>query len=153
MSDFDDREFKKRLTTLQKQIMPTLQEKALAVAGMQLLRDAVMVAPTVPLQEGWLRGSGSVHVKGKFKSESPAGKKGKANKGPTGMNNKDTAVVGFNTPYAAYLHEGIRRAGTHRVESWSEASSGSKYLESKMTMFKNQYRRLMADTIKKGKSA
>ena len=150
MIEFDDREFQERMKKIAYEQFPARMEKALGVAAMALLRDCLMVAPTVPLQEGggWLRGSGSVHVNGVFKEESPEGQRGFANKGKTGVESKNTAVVGFNTPYASYLHEGQRKDGTRKVVNWSEPSSGSKFMESKMSMFSKQYGKLMAETIK-----
>ncbi len=82
--------------------------KGLAEAGMQLMNDAVMEEPTVPLKEGVLRASGSVHVDGKLIGTSEAlGKDGT----PADEVDEPTvagglrAVVGFSTPYAARLHE------------------------------------------------
>lgn len=150
MKTFDDSDFKKKMNELQKQVMPQRMVKALHAAGMALWRDAINVFPTVPLREGWLRGSGSVHVNGKMVFESNEGKPGLANKGDTGMVDDDVVVVGFNAPYSAVMHEGQRQSGTHKVQNWSEPSSGPKFLESKLAMFGKQYQKLMAKVIREG---
>lgn len=37
-------------------------------------------------------------------------------------------IVGYNTVYAAYQHEGVRRDGTHPISHWQGGRKG-KYLE------------------------
>lgn len=137
----DYREFDDRLKKLVEQSAPKAIEQGLGKAGGQWLNDAVMKRPTVPLKEGTLRGSGSVHVNGKFVMESPHGKKGKANTGPTLKGKLDFVQVGFNTPYAARLHEGINM-------NFSERGSGPKFLEQKMKERKKLYLRIIANSLK-----
>lgn len=48
------------------------------------------------------------------------------------MPNVVEAVVVFNTPYAAYQHEGVRRDGTHRIRRWATPGAGIKFLEKKL---------------------
>jgi hypothetical protein len=60
-----------------------------------------------------------------------------------------TAKVGFNTPYAAYLHEGMRKDGSHVVKNWSEQGSGAKFLETKLIMFRDRYGRIMVEVIER----
>ncbi|MCX5657850.1 MAG: hypothetical protein NTZ48_06475, partial [Candidatus Omnitrophica bacterium] len=122
-----------------------LAEKGMGRAGLQLQNDAVMQRPTVPIKEGTLRGSGSVFVQNKLVGISSFGKPGKANTEhsesiPRGA---IVAVVGFNTPYAAKLHEGVDF-------KFSEPSSGPKYLESKLIANKEIYMEIVANTIKEG---
>ncbi len=107
-------------------------------AGMQWLDDAVNQTPTVPLKEGTLRGSGSVHVNGKF-AGTLSGEDGTPN---TGTSPKPEAllVVGFNTPYAAALHEGVTYV-------FREPGSGAKYLSSKKTRNERQYIQIIANTL------
>jgi len=141
--DFSD--FAKKSKILLDKILPEVAEKAMATAGMQLLNDAVMEVPTVPIKEGFLRGSGSVHVQNKLVYVSPYGKPGKAattidlpiKKGQI------TATAAFNTSYCARLHESI---GFH----FSEPSSGPKFLESKLIRNKERYFTIIANVIKKG---
>jgi hypothetical protein len=138
--EFNDKDFQNNIKRFIHEVLPSRIEKALAVGAMALHRDCIMVAPTVPFKEGWLRGSGSIHVNGAFYHESQEGKQGFANKDPEGQ--KGEAIVGFNTPYAARMHEGVDY-------NFSETGSGAKYLESKLSMFGNQYVKLMAEELKK----
>jgi len=142
---FDMSDFLKKTKELSRKIIPELAERGIATAGMQLLNDAIMEQPTVPIKEGWLRGSGSVFVQNKLCYVSPFGK--------PEMSAKDCAesigpgqivgVVGFNVPYAARLHEGI---DFH----FTEPSSGPKFLESKLLRNKDRYMKIIANTIKEG---
>lgn len=142
----DCSDFLKKFPEVIKKISGELAEKGMAQAGMQLLNDCVMEVPTVPIKEGFLRGSGSVHVQNKLIMTSPYGKPGMAATiiDDSAEPGQIVATVGFNTPYAARVHEGI---GMH----FTEPSSGAKYLESKMMRNKNRYFQIIADTIKKGK--
>ncbi len=139
--DFSD--FEKGLRRIVKETIPSVVEKGMAQAGMQLLHDCIMESPTVPLREGWLRGSGCVHVQNKLIAKSDQGKPGFAEEpisetiGP----DKIVARVSFNTPYAARLHEGIGF-------KFREPSAGPKFLESKLLRNHNKYFRIIADVIK-----
>jgi hypothetical protein len=53
------------------------------------------------------------------------------------------AVVGFNTPYAAHLHE-------HPEYNFKEEGAGGKYIESKINTFKEDYVAVVAESIKEG---
>ncbi len=52
------------------------------------------------------------------------------------------AIVGYNTEYAAYQHEGIRADGTHPIRHWQGGRKG-KYLEDpirhNLDVFKNYF--------------
>lgn len=140
----DTSEFDKGLMEAAKEMRGATQ-KGLGQAGMQCLNDCLNVSPTVPLDEGTLRGSGTVHVgqkliKGDAKFSPPLN-----SLDPSGL----VATISFNTPYAAYQHEGIRQDGTHKVRRWSEPGSGPKYLEAKLSMFRSQYLRIVAMAIEK----
>jgi len=138
-------DFNKKFKNIITNKAPALIQRGFAQAGMQLMRDAVMERPTVPIDEGWLRGSGSVFVNGKFVAESPSGKKGKAAKSDNTSKDKngDCAVVGFNAPYAARLHEAERF-------KFREPSAGPKFLESKLIRHRNEYFKIIANIIKRG---
>lgn len=145
---FDSSDFQKKFGIVAKKTIPALVEKGLGRAMLDLMNDCVMEVPTVPLKEGWLRGSASIFVQNKFIADStslPSAKAGKAltvyaeNIAP----HQFIGLIGFNTSYAAKLHESI---GYH----FSEPSSGPKYLESKMITKKNVYMRVIAETIKEG---
>jgi len=116
----------------------------LAQAGMALLRDCVMDEPTVPLKEGTLRGSGSVFVNNELVQTSVGFPGAEAGTPCTDHQERIpqenmVAVVGFNTPYAEYIHEGVRLDGTHKIVNWSEPGSGKKFMESKLLKYGKKY--------------
>lgn len=116
--------------------------RGMGQAGAQLLNDCVNIVPTVPIKEGWLRGSGSVFVDDKLLFVSKDGKPGLANIDSPGKkkNNAIVVVVGFNTPYAHRLHEGVGY-------KFTDPSSGPKFMESKMVSRREIYERIVADEI------
>ena len=142
---FDASDFTKKFKDIVRNAIPERVEIGIGRAALQLLNDNVMEVPTVPIKEGWLRGSGSVFVQNKLIAESTFGKSGKAN-----MDHSESigpreyvGVVGFNTPYAARLHEGI-------TFHFTEPSSGPKYMESKLMRNKARYMEIIANAIKEG---
>lgn len=141
----DFSEFNNKFKQIIKKTVPKLAERGFARAGMQFLNDTIMQRPTVPIREGWLRGSGSIFVQNRLVGVSSHGKKGKANTehSESIKGGEIAAVVGFNTPYAARLHEG-------EGMKFVEPSAGAKFLESKMSKNKNLYMKITANTIKKG---
>ena len=127
---------------------PELTERLWQKAGMQVLNDAVMETPTVPLDEGTLRGSGSVFVNNKLIGTSQ--KKSSGGRPNPAMQNVDlipegavVTVVGFNVPYAARLHEhpeyNFREPGIR-----AGSSSSEKLIENR-----NLYLRIVANTLGK----
>ena len=115
--------------------------KGAAIAGMQWIDDAVNKQPSVPLKEGTLRGSGSVHVKGKYIGGIKGEKDGTPNLGNV-PHPKVLLTVGFNTPYAARQHEGVSF-------NFTEPGSGAKFLSSKKTMYEKQYIKIMLRPVVK----
>ena len=143
---FDFSDFYKKLDIISKKQIPNLVEKGLGKSMLQLLNDCVMEIPTVPLREGWLRGSGSIFVQNKLIATSrnaPSAKSKYANEHHTEAINKYSfiGVIGYNTPYAARVHEGI-------YFHFREPSSGAKYLESKLLRNRELYVEIIANTIK-----
>lgn len=143
---FDTTDFDRKMQRLMARAIPEACEKGMGQAGMQLLNDAVMQAPTVPLDEGTLRGSGSVFVQNRLVQVSPFHR----TKGQPATEYEEliprestVVVVGFNTPYAARLHEGVG------IQNWSEPSSGKKYLESKLANNRDTYMKIAAEGIRK----
>ena len=109
--------------------------EGLGRGGAQLLNDAVQEIPTVPLESGYLRGSGSVFVNGKLVTTSPQGVAG----GSPAISDDDPARgraevicrVGFNTVYAAVQHEGRWETGPLagvEIAHYTEPGSGRYYL-------------------------
>ena len=128
-----------------------------AEAGSLLLREAITQAPGVPLDEGTLRGSGSVHVNGKFvqASENVGGE-------PTPYTrtmqaprpDKVVVTVGFNTAYAAVMHEGGWETGPlagKKIEHYKTAGTGAKFLERPQSDNRDQYMQVIADRIREAK--
>lgn len=151
MITFDTSDFDRKFNQLMKTAIPALVEKGLGRAMLDLMNDCVMEIPTVPLREGFLRGSASIFVQNVLIATGeglPMAKAGKANTSHTeGIElNKYVGVIGFNVPYAAKMHEGI---DFH----FTEPSSGAKYLESKLITKKNHYMQVVANTIKEGGDA
>lgn len=116
----------------------TSAKRGMSRAAMNCLRDCVMDMPSVPLDEGNLRGSGSAFVDNKLIGTSE--QFGGAGATPTPATELTDqlkpgfirGVVGFNTPYAAYQHEGAREDGTHVVKNYSHSGTGAKFLEQKL---------------------
>jgi len=88
-----------------------------------VLADAVNEQPTVPKKTGTLRRSQAI---------------GKAQIGRKGI----SIAFGFNTEYAARLHE------APSSWNWSEPGSGPKYLQSKLEKNMKKYMKKIADEIK-----
>lgn len=139
---FNTDDFDKKTTKLLKQSFPENLERALGVAMLSLMNDCINEVPTVPLKEGWLRGSVSVFVNNKFSGNKDNGKTDYMNKDHNGAIPKDSfvGVIGFNAPYAARLHEGIGF-------KFTEPSSGAKYLESKLLANRERYLRIVAECL------
>lgn len=145
---FDSSDFDKKFKHIIETAIPSLIEKGLGVAMLDLMNDANNMVPTVPLKEGTLRGSVSIFVQNKLAATGeglPGAKAGKANTDHTEAigGTEYVGVIGYNVPYAAKQHEGIDFKHT-------EPSSGPKYLESKMLTRKDVYMKDIADTIKAG---
>lgn len=122
-------------------------EQALTQAGLMLLRDSIMEQPTVPLDEGTLRGSGSVFVEGVNTYTSQEYAQG-GNPDPATMHSKEhgqdiiECVVGFNTPYASHLHE-------HPEYNFQEESAGGKYLETPWLANGKLYFQMVANAMRR----
>lgn len=141
----DSKDFDDKMRKLIGSVMPEKIEKGIGVAMLDLLNDCIMEVPTVPLREGWLRGSGSIFVQNKFIRTSEGIGEGKpkfANKNYSSFMPKYVyeGVIGFNAPYAARTHEIPMK--------FVEPSSGNKYLESKLLTKRAVYVGDIADTIK-----
>jgi len=143
---FDTTDFDRKFKRIIRETYPELVRRGLARAMNNLMRDCVMQAPTVPIREGWLRGSASIFVQNKLAGISSFGKPGYAatNLAEVVATGQYVGTIIFNTPYAARVHEGIG------IRHWTEPSSGPKYLEAKLLSNGRLYMREIADTIKAG---
>jgi hypothetical protein len=133
---------KKSLQTLENAYLAELAE-GLAQAGVKLLNDAVMELNTVPKDTGFLRGSGSVFVNGRLRHANSGGNPARTleNAGDETLG-RMVLVVGFNTVYAAVMHEGGWQSGPLagvQIKNYHEAGSGKFYLLSKMVAHQKQY--------------
>jgi len=142
---FDTTDFDTKFKKIVRESYPELVLKGLARAMFNLMRDCVMQAPTVPIREGWLRGSASIFVQNKLAGVSPYGKPGFAetNLAEAIVSGQYVGTIVFNTPYAAKMHEGIGF-------KFREPSAGPKYLEAKLMGNGRIYMQEIADTIKAG---
>ena len=148
-SHMDTSEFDKMFKEIcGRKIPQVLAVEGVGKAAMQCLNDCTMIVPSVPLDEGTLRGSGSVFVNNTIIGTSHhASGKGT----PTRDHNEPlnpteiTGVIGFNTVYAARVHE--------VPMNFKEPGSGNKYLESKLTQLHSQYMAIIAMVIKNGGNA
>jgi len=116
-SEFD-KGFEKYLKKHKTESAAALQKVAAFV-----LADAVNEQPTVPKKTGILRDSQAI-------DKAQIGKKG------------ISIVFGFNTEYAARLHEAPSNW------NWSEPGSGPKYLQSKLEKNMKKYMKKVAEEIK-----
>lgn len=126
-------------------------ERGAGKAASALLNDTIMEMPAVPLEEGTLRGSGSVFVQNELTQTAPntGGTPTPATIGDETLTpDVVTAVVGFNTPYAAYQHEGVRADGTHVVVNYTHSGTGKKFLEKKLFDNENDYVAIVAKEVK-----
>ena len=95
---------------------PTATAQMAGQVAMQVIADSINEPPTVPIDTGNLRSSGTFEVLsgGSWRSVK--------------------VLVGFNTPYAAKVHE----IPMH----FQDPDAGNKYLESKLQRHKEQYVRV-----------
>lgn len=135
------------LTTLSAKADRVIRSRA-GKAGLQLMNDAIMEPPTAPIKQGHLRGSASVLLDGKMIATGasiPAS--GAAGGTPSGDDSSMASpgrvrvVVGFNTAYAAHLHE-------HPEYQFTDPMSGGKYLEKKQVAHAVEYVQYVATGLK-----
>lgn len=146
----DAKEFKRELKRLQVKVTPAGIIFGLGRAGLELMGDAIHKTPSVPLEEGTLRGSGSVFVNNELTKTSrhlagPHGKPTPAISINEMQGKKEhVATIGFNTPYAARLHQ-------HPEYEFNQdlaPGSGGKYLEYKLFAFGRKYFSIIVDGIR-----
>jgi len=96
--------------------------RAAGQVAQQVINDAINIVPTVPLRTGNLRSSGTFEV---F---------------PGGLTWRSVRlVVGFNTPYAAKVHQFPMH--------FREPGAGNYFLSSKLQRFRAQYIRVWGDKV------
>lgn len=127
---FDITEFMKKMTTAEK-FSREAALRGVDLAMNDLLKDSQSLIPTVPMDTGHLRSTGA------SSAQKEAG-------------DSETIVgqVTYNTPYAAYQHEGVRADGSHVVRNYTTPGSGKKYLETPLYTNAPKYAARVAKTIK-----
>lgn len=104
-----------RLNKFFKKIDIKAREKGLMALGLQLLNNTVNGSPREnarpPIMTGRLRGSGSVFVGSKKIGDSLFAGGGSPSQS-SGENNPNVVTIGFNTEYAARMHEHLEPYGT-----------------------------------------
>ena len=131
------RDFDIKFKQVTEKRIPSAAERGLFRTGALIIRDAIMEQPQVPksrgvTKEGGKRGQAPGHLRRSQKIENPKTKHGEI-----------SVEVGFNTDYAATVHE------MPETTQWSTPGTGPKYLESKLIRNKEKYAKSVADAIKK----
>ena len=133
--------------------------EGMGLAGQAFMNDAIMEIPATPLgstatgsvHPGRLRGSASMFVNGMLNKVAPdvgGGPTPAVSLGEKGAAGAITATVAFNTPYAAYQHEGVHKDGSGRIKRWTTPGTNIKFLESKRLRNSQQYFAVAAARIK-----
>lgn len=154
MSGSPDMDFFQGLALMDAKVQESAR-KGVGEASLQWLDDSINQSPRIPHDEGTLQGSGSVFVGNELIAVAPnvGGDPTPAREyGPPGGSDDLVGTVGFNTPYAAYQHEGARMDGTHPVDPGNytrQDGRGPKYMEKPMVQHRNQYFGLVAKKIKR----
>lgn len=144
-------DFEKNFLAIMEGAEKGLKEKGMSEAVQMLMRDSVMEVNKVPLDEGTLAASASCFVGTRFVKDSDEyAEKGK-NAAPTPATsyspqirvNEIVGTVGFNTPYAARLHE-------HPEFEFNGEGRGAKYVESKLSAKNRDYMEVLLDAVVEG---
>lgn len=134
----DFRDFNKKFYKIVRNAIPELGERGLFQGGALLIRDAITETPAVPKSRGISKPKGSRwtgpgHLRRSQKVEKPV------------ITSREISVeVGFNTDYAAYVHEAPSNL------NWSTPGTGPKFLETKLARHKDKYMRKVAEVIEAG---
>jgi hypothetical protein len=141
-------------------IDPKAREKGLIALGLQLINNSVNGSPNesvrAPIRDGRLRGSGTVFVGSKKVGDTMFLGKGGTPAQSYTESNKNVATVGFNTEYAANMHENLQPYGDRfipgghggRPQSYV-ADVGGKFLELHLKADRKELLKLYADIYRK----
>lgn len=127
------------------------QFKGLAALGLQLINNVVNGSPAEPVVPpvltGLLRSSGSVFVGNKLIGTTP----GQGTPSLTNSAPKNVVTVGFNTDYAAKMHEKLAPAGPLQPGPFSTQSGdvGGKFIEKHLAADADEIFGLYAKVFKK----
>jgi hypothetical protein len=136
--------------------IPAAVQMAGASVGLAILDDAVNEEPTPPIDTGLLRGSGFVYSAGRLVKAGP--RAAVASSFPAGGKGYEI-VVGFNTPYAKYQHEGLQpgpgveTSSGRKInlqpgpKSQQAGNVGGRFLFAKIEKNKDKYAAIFADRL------
>lgn len=156
---FDDKKFRIGLKKIALKRVPAAATKGMGMAALQLMGDAILVEPTIPLKTGRTRGSGTAFAQNKFVGDSQEHvlpREGQIKGRPTPdrsfktpiTSNSIVGIVLFNTEYAWRIHElqPINWA-SRRATPFHEPSADIKWLEAKLVAFGKQYFKIIAKEV------
>ena len=126
-------DFDKKFKALVNSVSHDVAAQGLFSAAHALLNAADDEIPQVPQKTGDLRASRLVQK-------------------PEISGDKVSVTAGFNSPYAAYQHEGERKDGSHKVEHYTTTmvpGPGPKFLEKKMAGNADKFMAIVADYIRR----
>lgn len=161
--DIDISEFLDGIDDLNERMLRGVRN-GLDQAASALLNDSITKLPAVPLDEGTLRGSGAAYVNNELVAVgSEVGANPAATLAEVGTKRETqvaillpgtiTGTVAFNTPYAAYQHEGERQDGTHKVQNYKHSGTGAKFLEKPLFENAKGYMGVVSREIRKALEA
>lgn len=151
---FNDKDFRGGFTRIAIKQAPMAAQVGMGQAALQLMGDAILIEPTVPLKTGRTRGSGSAFTQNKFVGDSQENvipREGQIKGTPTPArtfivpipSNTIISVVLFNTEYAWEIHElrplGWNKGPNKRATPFHEPSADIKWLETKLVGFQKKY--------------
>jgi len=121
--ELDTKDFDLKFDQLNNKELPEAIKNALLQTGALIIDDAINEEPRVPHKTGHLWRSQRIEIESKKGSHS--------------------LLVGFNTEYAARLHE------APKAWNWTLEGSGPKYLESKLLKFNKKYISFIVEQLNK----
>lgn len=119
--NFDD--FNKKFFKLTIKTIPNEFVKAVGRVLGDIINDAINIKPQAPHDTGHMWRSQKIEL-------------------PKWVGKKLDAIFGFDTPYAAKMHEGM--VGWN----WTLPGSGPKFLEAKLLRFKDRYMLKITEIVK-----
>lgn len=147
--EFDFEPMRKGLNALMELPESAMAAEAAKPVAEEFLSDTLKLIPTVPMDTGRLRGSGSVFIDGKLAMVSA--KLGYSSSEGTPLEaigsegkQKDGSVITvvYNTPYAAAVHE------MPATTNWTTEGSGAKYIENTLKERGEHYLKRWFEAIK-----
>ena len=156
---FHPERFLANMERIVNQVVPAAAVEGMKKAIFKHFDDAIAEFPAVPwgdeltndFHPGRLIGSGSCFVNDQLVAIGPnigGSPNPVTSYNPLVRKDETVASVIFNTPYAAYQHEGQRPDGSHVIRRWTMTESGTKFLEAKLLAHSLEYFQFVASAIK-----